>query len=106
MLEAFPGGNGESLHALRRLDNVDKHAIITPVLRLVTIGAPLRVQGTLVLREGTGLGIVESPDAADPPAQICFAEAKFVANEPVLPTLRKFSLAVTQALDMAERDGA
>ncbi len=35
-LEVFPGGRGNNLYTLHMLDNLDKHTVITPVVRATT----------------------------------------------------------------------
>lgn len=37
-LAAYPGGVGEKLYGLNRLDNADKHNILTPVVGVATVG--------------------------------------------------------------------
>jgi hypothetical protein len=37
-LAAYPGGAGEKLYGLNRLDNADKHTILTPIIGMARVG--------------------------------------------------------------------
>ena len=124
-LEVFPGGKGTELYALHLLDNLDKHSVITPVLRATTHPdfVIVRPDGTpgLVYSGNQFIGTatadhfqiatippgcsVELQDDAQCTPEIFFRDIKWPA-EPVIQTLQRFAQKVSETVEMFEAAAA
>ncbi len=114
-LEVFPGGRGDALYSLHRLDNADKHTVLMPILGVAK--ASLRVfrkdgssqaTGITVFGSRTNMlnlvdvppgGHVELHNNAKATPDIFFDDVQGFQRKPIFPTLRSLRDAVCETLD-------
>jgi hypothetical protein len=124
-LEAFPDGRGHFLYVTHRLDNADKHTVLTPVVNapnikeLVLVSDQGNVRSRLsdlygsdvTLHHGETFTVDGAPigarlafnDEAQISPHILFGNIEFVQGEPIFPTILKLRRAVADAVDSVAR---
>jgi hypothetical protein len=120
-LEAFIGGTGEALYVLSKLDNSDKHRIITPVIKITKVkkfivrnrkGEVLKridwefdfVQGeSFTIDSGSEGSYIDFDNDSEVSTDILFGDVELISYEPVLPTLAQISHAVLNTIKIVER---
>jgi hypothetical protein len=123
-LEAFPGGAGHFLYVTHRLDNADKHSILTPVVSAPSINElvlitpqgkvrspPANLYPDPILRHGETFTIDGAPmgsrlafkDKAEISPHILFGNVEFVQDQPVFPTILQLCHAVSNAVEIVAR---
>jgi hypothetical protein len=119
--EAFDGGSGNDLYQIHDLDRTDKHRTILPTLR-ATSHPPFRILypdgRVLATMKGNVMSqgsdefaniatvppgfLVELEDDAECPPGIFIVESGGFLGFPMIPTLRRFSHSVIEAIDRIE----
>jgi hypothetical protein len=124
-LEAFPDGVGHLLYVAHRLDNADKHRILTPVVNAPSIdelvlvsdegkiirplshlygGNSVLCQGETFTIDGAHVGTrLAFKDDAQISPHILFGNVEFVQNRPVFSTILQIRQAVSNAIEIAAR---
>jgi hypothetical protein len=117
-LAAYEGGAGEILYALNRLDNADKHTVLTPVIGMARVGEIKVVQpngetimrmtncrfsmgpdgrSRLVREPGNGYK-VEIDQDSNVALDIFFGDIEFFKTLPLIETLMDLRYAVTNII--------
>lgn len=116
-LAAYPGGAGEKLYGLNRLDIADKHTILTPVVGMATVGEikVIHPNGKTVLTmtecsfamgpDGRAklLGNIDPSysiqlDQSNSRLDIFFRDVDFFQGPPLVETLRDLSYSVSTVI--------
>lgn len=118
---AYRDGTGRMLYAVNRLDNADKHTVVTPVLHASQVDAvtfihlesgrretrgPLFTKpiiGRAVLIEAEPGWGIDAKDNIEPTPGIFFGDVEVVPNEPIYAALAWIHQAVMDTINDAEK---
>jgi len=119
--ETFPGGRNANVYELHLLDNADKHTVITPTLRASSHPpfSVLNAKGELVVRMENNLFVgggaelvplavlpvgctIQFDKDAECPLSIFFSQPGGKVASPAIATLKLYSRAVIETVEMIE----
>jgi hypothetical protein len=121
-LAAFPGGMGQKLYGLNRLDNADKHTVLTPVAGVASVGhlkvvypngqVAMTMTNTkftmgpdgrahlVDLRRGLSIEFDQDSNVA---LDIFFGDVEFFKSLPLVETLKDLHSAVSDVIGQFEK---
>lgn len=121
-LAVFPGGKGEDLYIVHRLDRADKHSVLTPVMNVPRLSDLILESGGVsrplaelygadaLLREGETFTIhgasadsrLAFKDNANVAPNVAFGNVEFIKDQPIFPTIKRLSHAFTDTINVIE----